>query len=263
MDMEQFGEYLAECRRNKKMTQEEFSCRLGVTAQAVSKWERGQSFPDIGLLSGICKILEADPCEMLGVPRTEIKLESNNRREQEELLSNLCAEPLQIIFGEDLIPVFAEGIPNGMVAEKRVEVIRKAGILVPVIWFRDRVELGKREYCILSYDKVLVQKTVETITKDTYETLIDEIFAQCVEHYDTILNKQLVKNLVDHVREEYPGVVEGVVPEKISYLFIKKVLAEMVREKKNIHNTIGILEGIEEEVLEKGNTNIKEIAKLL
>lgn len=142
----------------------------------------GQSFPDIGLLSGICKILEADPCEMLGVPRTEIKLESNNRREQEELLSNLCAEPLQIIFGEDLIPVFAEGIPNGMVAEKRVEVVRKTGILVP---------------------------------------------------------------------------------EKISYLFIKKVLAEMVREKKNIHNTIGILEGIEEEVLEKGNTNIKEIAKLL
>ena len=263
MNQIKIGEFLKELRKEKGLTQEQFAEQFNVSRWSVSRWETGQSFPDIGLLSGICKILEADPCEMLGVPRTEIKLESNNRREQEELLSNLCVEPLQIIFGEDLIPVFAEGIPNGMVAEKRVEVIRKTGILVPVIWFRDRVELGKREYCILSYDKVLVQKTVETITKDTYETLIDEIFAQCVEHYDTILNKQLVKNLVDHVREEYPGVVEGVVPEKISYLFIKKVLAEMVREKKNIHNTIGILEGIEEEVLEKGNTNIKEIAKLL
>ena len=262
MDMEQFGEYLAECRRNKKMTQEEFSCRLGVTAQAVSKWERGQSFPDIGLLSGICKILDADPCELLNISRTEIRIESNDRKEQQELLNNLCAEPLQIIFGEDLIPVFVEGLKTELVAEKRLETVRKTGILVPVIRIRDSVELGNREYRITAYDKVLRQGRVEHITETTYDTLISEICEQCRQHYDVVLNKQLVKNLIDHIRDEYPGVVEGLVPDKISYLFVKKVLAELVREKKSIHNMIGILEVLEEEVVEKGVTDIKEIVKL-
>ena len=263
MDMEVFGEYLAECRRNKKLTQEEFSCRLGVTAQAVSKWERGQSLPDIGLLSGICKILEADLYELLNIPKTELKVESNDRRERQELLNNLCAEPLQIVFGEELIPVFVEGLKTNFVAEKRLETVRKTGILVPVIRIRDAVELEKREYRIMAYDKVLLQANIGNITENTYEMLMNEVFEQCIQHYDIVLNKQLVKNLIDHIREEYPGVVEGLVPDKISYLFVKKVLAELVREQKSIHNMIGILEALEEEVAEKGITDIKEIAKKL
>lgn len=263
MDMEVFGEYLAECRRNKKLTQEEFSCRLGVTAQAVSKWERGQSLPDIGLLRGICKILEADLYELLNIPKTELKVESNDRRERQELLNNLCAEPLQIVFGEELIPVFVEGLKTNFVAEKRLETVRKTGILVPVIRIRDAVELEKREYRIMAYDRVLLQANIGNITENTYEMLMNEVFEQCIQHYDIVLNKQLVKNLIDHIREEYPGVVEGLVPDKISYLFVKKVLAELVREQKSIHNMIGILEALEEEVVEKGITDIKEIAKKL
>lgn len=37
------GEIICQYRQNKKMTQEEFASRLGVTPQAVSKWERGGS----------------------------------------------------------------------------------------------------------------------------------------------------------------------------------------------------------------------------
>jgi transcriptional regulator with XRE-family HTH domain len=41
--MSSIGERIAIERQNKKMTQEEFASRLGVTPQAVSKWERGGS----------------------------------------------------------------------------------------------------------------------------------------------------------------------------------------------------------------------------
>lgn len=41
--MNNFGIRLAECRRNKKFTQEELANRLGVTPQALSKWEKGVS----------------------------------------------------------------------------------------------------------------------------------------------------------------------------------------------------------------------------
>ena len=35
------GEIICQYRQKEKMTQEEFASRLGVTPQAVSKWERG------------------------------------------------------------------------------------------------------------------------------------------------------------------------------------------------------------------------------
>lgn len=39
----QIGENISRFRQNQNMTQEEFALRLGVTPQAVSKWERGVS----------------------------------------------------------------------------------------------------------------------------------------------------------------------------------------------------------------------------
>ncbi len=43
----QIGETIRKHRRNKNMTQEEMAKWLGVTAPAVNKWEKGNSYPDI------------------------------------------------------------------------------------------------------------------------------------------------------------------------------------------------------------------------
>ena len=51
------GDVISQSRQNKQMTQEEFASRLGVTPQAVSKWERGIGIPDITLVEGICTVL--------------------------------------------------------------------------------------------------------------------------------------------------------------------------------------------------------------
>jgi len=53
----QLGEVIRKYRKNKNMTQEEMAKRLGVTAPAVNKWERGNSFPDIMLLAPIARLL--------------------------------------------------------------------------------------------------------------------------------------------------------------------------------------------------------------
>ena len=60
-----FGEYI--CRRRKELglTQKEFAQRLFVTESAVSKWERGLSYPDVTLLRSICEILEISEHELL------------------------------------------------------------------------------------------------------------------------------------------------------------------------------------------------------
>ena len=51
------GETICRYRQNRRMTQEEFASRLGVTPQAVSKWERGNGLPDASLMEGICSVL--------------------------------------------------------------------------------------------------------------------------------------------------------------------------------------------------------------
>lgn len=59
------GAYI--CRRRKElgMTQKEFAQRLFVTESAVSKWERGLSYPDITMVRSICELLEISEHELL------------------------------------------------------------------------------------------------------------------------------------------------------------------------------------------------------
>ena len=52
------GEKIAEKRRVRGMTQEEVAEKLGVTSQAVSKWENKVSLPDITLLPAIADLFE-------------------------------------------------------------------------------------------------------------------------------------------------------------------------------------------------------------
>lgn len=51
------GEVIRKYRKTEGMTQEEMADRLGVTASAVNKWERGNSYPDITLLAPIARLL--------------------------------------------------------------------------------------------------------------------------------------------------------------------------------------------------------------
>ena len=60
-----FGAYILKRRRELGMTQRELAERLYVTESAVSKWERGLSYPDITLLQNICGVLQVSEHELL------------------------------------------------------------------------------------------------------------------------------------------------------------------------------------------------------
>lgn len=58
MDIKAVGNQIAALRKGKSMTQSELGERLGITFQAVSKWERGETLPDTVLLPDLANILE-------------------------------------------------------------------------------------------------------------------------------------------------------------------------------------------------------------
>ena len=57
MDQNKSGKFIAKLRKEKNMTQEQLAEKMGVSINAVSKWERGLSFPDVSLYKKLCKEL--------------------------------------------------------------------------------------------------------------------------------------------------------------------------------------------------------------
>ena len=58
MNTQKIGEQIAVLRKSKGLTQNELGERLGVSFQAVSKWERCETLPDISVLPDLAKVLE-------------------------------------------------------------------------------------------------------------------------------------------------------------------------------------------------------------
>ena len=59
------GSNLAELRKERKITQLELAEMFGYTDKAISKWERGLSFPDITMLNVLAEFFEVDVSELL------------------------------------------------------------------------------------------------------------------------------------------------------------------------------------------------------
>ena len=57
MNQEVIGNFIAECRKEKNMTQQELADKLGVTDRAISHWENGRRLPDYSLLKDLCDVL--------------------------------------------------------------------------------------------------------------------------------------------------------------------------------------------------------------
>ena len=62
--MEDLGKNIAEYRKRQNMTQSELGQKLNISAQAVSKWEKGLSEPDIDTIKKMCEIFSCSINEL-------------------------------------------------------------------------------------------------------------------------------------------------------------------------------------------------------
>lgn len=249
--MNNIGDMISKTRQNKNMTQEEFASRLGVTPQAVSRWERGNGLPDISLIEGICKVLDISANDLFGIGSGNRVIENGNTEIEKEIKSNMFAEPFMMEFGSGLIPCIVEGLKTEYLNQCRKNLVKETGILIPVLRLRDNVDFMETEVRIVSYDQVLWEVKRVEVNEDTYKQLIHQVMQICRKRYAEIINKQCVKQIVDHLKELYPGIVEGLIPEKISYLELQRKLQEVLRETGNIRDIIHIIEEMEENLENK------------
>ena len=63
------GETLKKLRCERDLTQEELAAHLGISFQAISKWERSEGYPDITLLPTIARYFGISVDELLGIDK--------------------------------------------------------------------------------------------------------------------------------------------------------------------------------------------------
>lgn len=284
MSLDLFQERLANARREKGMTQTELAGKLGVTAQAVSKWERGGAYPDIELLDGISSVLD---CSLDYLFQYEQGAKSSGKQDslvrRAELEALMLKDSIAILFGYGLVDLFLEEGKNkyATLHEMRKEMAGKYGFCVPTVRLMDHTLCKPQEYKILFYGKEAASGTVEPAKRfvvngkaqDEEDIAVTEPvwklsgvwtdkteegcspvrfimihLEQCImEHLSLVFNCQMAADMVENVGKKYPKVVEGVVPERVSYSFLKRVLLILLCEKKYAANhMVRIIEVLDE-----------------
>lgn len=59
------GEFIAQRRREKNLTQAQLAERLGVSNKTVSKWETGKNMPDYSIIEVLCRELDITVSELM------------------------------------------------------------------------------------------------------------------------------------------------------------------------------------------------------
>jgi len=106
------GEIIRRLRIERELTQEKLAGMLGITSQAVSKWERDEGLPDITLLPAIAAALDCSTDELLGVKRGL----------SEEELHGILKKAQEIIFGDESVEELQNPNPDAGVDYLREEV---------------------------------------------------------------------------------------------------------------------------------------------
>jgi|GEM_PF-4414647 len=91
MDNKKVGAFISERRKIKRLTQQQLADKLDISNKAVSKWETGQSMPDISIMSALGEILGVTVDELLNGEKSSCeKIDKKYENEATTYLVNKC-----------------------------------------------------------------------------------------------------------------------------------------------------------------------------
>ncbi len=253
------GDKISVCRQNLRMTQEELAARLGVTPQAVSKWERGQSYPDIFTFAQLCQALGVSADLLLETERRNLT-ESSDMAVNDEIRKILreSQEPLALEIGMGLVDVFMRQPFIKYVEEQRIRLARE-GILLPIVRIRDDAALEDKEFMVLSYHRVLYSGQPESVGDDTPAYIVKKLAEVIRENYGYILNQDMVKIIIDNLKVDYPALITGVIPEVISYSALQKVMTGLLARGDGLCYMVKTIEVMQEKLRMQPNLEPEEL----
>ena len=107
------GDKLKKLRRNRDLTQEEVAAHIGISYQAISKWERGDGYPDITMLPTLANYFGVSVDYLLG-NETDFKSQTESVISDDDIKFALWGDVADEIPNDKLqeVKTFAEFIKN-------------------------------------------------------------------------------------------------------------------------------------------------------
>lgn len=86
-----FADVIVELRKEKGFTQQDLANKLHITDKAVSKWERGLSYPDITSISTLANVLDVDSSYLIDLCKSEDNpyLESDEKEDIKKIIQTI------------------------------------------------------------------------------------------------------------------------------------------------------------------------------
>ena len=83
------GEFIAQKRREKNLTQEQLAEKIGVSNKTVSKWERGTCMPDYSVVELLCKELDTTLAELMNGKEDEKSIHTYDNEQVLEMMKEI------------------------------------------------------------------------------------------------------------------------------------------------------------------------------
>jgi len=181
VDITNIGEFLRKMRKARGLTQGDVAEALGVSAQAVSKWERGENLPDVAFFPDISRILQVGAEDILHAGRIAQPAYTENDLDLfVRLSSQQKSELIQAILArEDYHLVLDDILPYSNAAHR-------ATIIGHI--------LHRQDYALLEQLTVYMSNDMKALALDKlldegrYDIIEDNMPAFTRKHRDLIVN---------------------------------------------------------------------------
>ena len=182
MDISSVGKFLKTARKNKHVTQGYVAEQLGVSAQAVSKWERGENLPDIAFFPDIAQIYEIELNEILAAGQVSVK--RNSFEEDLKKIQTRLDDVISGLFGIAEYESLLDDIMPYTNSTQRLEILREI--------------LGRRDYEILETFIPYLNNNMKT---EMLTWLLDDSAYETIEEIIPIFTRKQRDLIVSHFTE--------------------------------------------------------------
>lgn len=234
MALQGIGNRIKAIRQDRGFTQKQLAGLLGVTEQAVSKWERETSYPDISMLNGISEVMDCSLDYLFQYESGKKNLlDQDSIERRAEVNRHLLPDIISLEFGEGLVPVFLsedrQGFPhiNGL----RCQAASQWGVILPVIRMLDQMALGSDQYRININGVCMYEGRQKDMDEDSLEGILEKLKDTIFKNIEFVLNNQTIYHMVENLRAQYPYVVQDIIPDVVTYSMLRQVVIYLLKEQ--------------------------------
>lgn len=170
---QRIGAFIAALRKEQKLTQEQLAERLGVSNRSVSRWENGNTLPDLSLMQSICQLTGITLSELLQGARRDPSAEGRDNTllalalwDREKLAK---IKRLNVWFGLGLVSLLTAVLSAGILSRAQLWLLAGLGLFFQGLGFyhnnRDpRLTDGEKAILAASGDGAAMRRPEELLT---------------------------------------------------------------------------------------------------